>query len=319
MSQSFESIGGGKIQRTTIIWSVPSIAVGSEVDYENSNNIASDANGKRIYIKMYINPQSIGISDSKVVNETLTKGGYVVQYWGEKNRTLDISGTTGSAGIEGINILRKIYRSEQYGFENILKRRIQMAKKEIENSVLENASKLNNIKSGPQISLVPSALTDGVKTAMDIFAGENGSKNLDNLTELNAISSTESLGSLATLIEMHYGGVVYQGYFTQFSYNESATEPGHFQYRMSFTSIRDEGERKNFAPWHRNPLNSDGEARQSSIPRDSYTSWNLTFPYSRDENFRPASAFGNIEQGVRTDFTVDLAPEVTGFKPVVRK
>lgn len=320
MPDNYESAGEGKIARTTIIWSLPSVSVGPDVDYESSNNIASDANGQRIYVKMYINPQSVGISDSKIINETLTKGGYVIQYWGEKNRTFDISGITGSSGIEGINILRRVYRNEQYEYENILKNRIQAAKKEIENSVLENASKLNNITSGPQISLVPTLLTDGIQTAMDIFSGESGSKNVDNVTELNSISTTESLGSLASLVEMHYDGVVYQGYFTQFSYSETANEPGHFSYRMSFVSLREEGVRRNFMPWHRNPLNDDNEPRQSSIPMDSYTSWNLTFPYDRSDNFRFPADKGSINLGNNSEFVgVDVQTDIPGFKPVTRK
>jgi len=312
--------GNLKIRRKTIIWSLPSVAVGSDINYENSENIASDANGQRIYVKMYVNPQSVGIADSKIVNETLTKGGYVVQYWGEKNTTISLAGTVGSSGIEGINILNRVYRNEQFEYENIIKNRIQAAKREVENAVLENASNLNNIKSGPQISLVPTTLSNGLDTIMDIFSNSNGSKEVDNLTEMNSISSTESLGALSALVEMHYDGVVYQGYFTQFGFDETASEPGHFSYRLSFTVLRKEGIRKNFMPWHRNPRNENGEPRQSSTPREDYTSWNLTFPYHEETSSAFPSKLGSIGIGATSNFVVsDQSGEKEGFRPVKRK
>ncbi len=64
--------------------------------------------------QLYINPTSFSIKESKLVRSDLTKGGYVVQYFGEQLQVIDVSGTTGSSGVEGINILRDIYRHEQH-------------------------------------------------------------------------------------------------------------------------------------------------------------------------------------------------------------
>ena len=58
---------------------------------------------------MYINPQQMNIDEKKVIKQQRTKGGYIIQYWGEELTTLNISGTTGSAGVEGINVLYEIY------------------------------------------------------------------------------------------------------------------------------------------------------------------------------------------------------------------
>jgi len=71
-------------------------------------------------IEMYINPQNIQISSRKEINRVRTKGGYFAQYWGEDFDTITITGTTGSAGIEGINVLRDIYRSEQLTLAKIV-------------------------------------------------------------------------------------------------------------------------------------------------------------------------------------------------------
>jgi len=63
-------------------------------------------------VEMYINPQNISYEDSKIITPTRTKGGYIIQYWGEELGTINLSGHTSSAGIEGINLLRMIYRIE---------------------------------------------------------------------------------------------------------------------------------------------------------------------------------------------------------------
>ena len=68
-------------------------------------------------VQMYINPENFVVRDSKQITETRTKGGCVMQYWGEKLTQMTLSGTTGSSGIRGINVLRDIYRSENRGFE----------------------------------------------------------------------------------------------------------------------------------------------------------------------------------------------------------
>ncbi len=63
-------------------------------------------------VKMYINPENFVIRESKQITNTRTKGGFVIQYWGENLTELTLSGTTGSSGVRGINVLRDIYRSE---------------------------------------------------------------------------------------------------------------------------------------------------------------------------------------------------------------
>src|SRR5579859_8262852 len=51
-------------------------------------------------VKMFVNPESITYNHKKLINKDRTKGGYTLQYWGEELSTLNISGTTGSSGIE---------------------------------------------------------------------------------------------------------------------------------------------------------------------------------------------------------------------------
>lgn len=88
-------------KRSLIQWEVPHIGGGQTIE-------------------MYINPQNMTISSRKEINRVRTKGGYFAQYWGEDFDTIAITGTTGSAAIEGINVLRDIYRSEQLALAKIV-------------------------------------------------------------------------------------------------------------------------------------------------------------------------------------------------------
>ena len=68
-------------------------------------------------VDMYVNPRNIKYNDKKIINDMRTKGGYIQQYWGEEKTVLNIEGTTGSSGVEGINVLEDVYRSEQIAFD----------------------------------------------------------------------------------------------------------------------------------------------------------------------------------------------------------
>src|SRR5512135_2016378 len=87
----------GKLNRNIITWFVPQFGT----------------------VRMYVNPQNIAYNHRKLINKDRTKGGYTLQYWGEELDTINISGTTGSSGIEGINMLYEIYRAEQYAFDAV--------------------------------------------------------------------------------------------------------------------------------------------------------------------------------------------------------
>lgn len=99
--------------RRLIVWEIPFVADGS-VPIKDEH--------QRRFVQMYVNPQNLQINSRKLITETRTKAGYINQYWGEEFETINLQGTTGDAGIEGINVLREIYRSEQIALLNMIKR-----------------------------------------------------------------------------------------------------------------------------------------------------------------------------------------------------
>jgi hypothetical protein len=275
--------------------------------------------------QLYMNPQTFTIRDQKLVQKSLTKGGFAVQYWGEELPVIDVQGTTGSAGVEGINILRDIYRHEQLHYRTVLadrQREIAQAAAAARREAEEESydSGFGGFLMGAGDLLTGGALSktkDGVANSVDILFGSDiGS---DYGGKGGSFKSVPTLAAFATNIDMYYQGEFYRGYFTSFSTTESASEPGHFTYNFNFVVTRRSGKRENFMPWHRNPRSFDGDTVMSQSTTTEKGSWPgvemLSFPPSdswvsgntRAEGLNTA---GNPELGpgsVRSEFTDDMS------------
>jgi len=177
-------------------------------------------------VQMYINPQNFQIKESKQIEEVRTKGGFVVQYWGENLIQLTLSGTTGSSGVRGINVLRDIYRSENKGFDVVA------------------AQLMNEIEETTSSPLEGRSLSKQMETlARDVY-------NRNFLLR-------PTLGSLAVSMILFYQGVQYKGFFKDFSVTEGIEKLGLFDYVINFTATEVRGQRKNFLGWHKEPLADD--------------------------------------------------------------
>ncbi len=174
-------------------------------------------------IQMYINPQNFVVSDSKQITPTRTKGGFVVQYWGDNLTKITLSGTTGSSGVKGIQVLRDIYRAENRAFELIA------------------AQQLND-------------LMDLSKESLDAKNSASLLLNLSKKTREQSVLLRPSLASLALNILLFYQGIQYRGFFTDFTMTENVSNLGLFDYNMNFTVTETRGSRDNFMAWHKEPL-----------------------------------------------------------------
>lgn len=238
----------------------------------------SDRTG-RAAIPVYINPQQFSITEEKIISSNLTKGGYVIQYWGEKLPRIQVSGTTGSAGVEGIEVLRKVYRHEQLQFQTVLLDRAQEFAAEIEESFADTPQVgagiglvLDTITSGGF-----SNITDGVSSTLeaiqDAFNGISGNS--------RQIELIPTLAAFAVSIDLYFQGEKFRGYFTDFNVTENAQTPGLFDYTFNFDVLVRRGRRKNFMPWHRSPYrggNRRNSPRPASIPIEGSVPRELSFP-----------------------------------------
>lgn len=193
-------------------------------------------------VDMYINPQSITYKDGKVISSERSKGGFILQYYGEEFTEISLNGHTGSSGIEGINVLYDVYRSEQVAFDPYALLISQVIEDQRSNLQLgrNDAGEFFSDVGGTVLN----AFADGLQTATT-----------------GPTRPTPTLASLAFSVEMYWQGWVYRGFFRDFTLTESADKLGLYDYSISFSAFQKRGYRYNTMPWHRSatsgPSNSD--------------------------------------------------------------
>ena len=268
----------------------------------------------RVSRKLYLNPQTVNIREQKLINEQLTKGGFVIQYWGEQLQELQASGTTGSSGIEGINILRDIYRHEQAAMRAVLlERQDLLAVNARESAIAKGLADDEEYSTFEGILDLTtggaySSITSGVSNAIDILTDAASGSYLD--LEHSQFSAPPNLASFATTIDIHFQGEMFRGFFTTFSYTEDANTPGIFTYQFTFKITKRVGLRNNFMPWHRSPVSYDGETVQASTPPNSTMLSELTFPYTNETQVELTAVpsdlgVNDFGQGVTEDMATD--------------
>lgn len=213
-------------------------------------------------INMYINPQQMRIQEKKIITKQRTKGGYVIQYWGEELPTINLEGHTGSSGMEGINVLRNVYRAEQNAFKSVAE------------LLKDRLREFTGVSPAGALGAASSTAAGALRGVAGGLLGQGINPSL-----------FPTLASLATAVELHYQGWVYRGFFEDFSVTESvANGVGVFNYTLTFTVLDRRGIRTNFMPWHRQAAELDG----SGAPRGegSYNSSdtaNTPLSFAREE------------------------------------
>lgn len=198
-------------------------------------------------VRMYVNPSAITYADKKLITKDRTKGGYTLQYWGEELTTINISGTTGSSGIEGINVLHELYRAEQYAFDSTgLMLAANNASADVANNLINGVGgaigqSINGLFGGDPNS--PTAAAGGA----GLLGGILG---LDSPNNTLSAKNIPSLAQLAFTVEMYYNGWVYRGFFENMTINERA-DNFLLEYQMTFTATQRRGYRTNYFPWTR--------------------------------------------------------------------
>jgi hypothetical protein len=233
-----------KLKRNIISWLVPEIGL----------------------VKMYINPESISINDKKLIQKEQTKGGFSLQYWGEDLKTIRLSGTTGSSGIEGVNLLHEIYRAEQHVFDGTA---LTIANK--------NAATTDLISKGVDsiFSGVGSLFGGGSTVSSILGLGAGLTKGALGVDSSLAPSIIPSLAQYAFTVEMFYDGLVHRGYFTDMSVTEATDFL--FKYDISFTVTQTRGYRTNYLGWHKSPNN----APSRDNPESPYSAYGDDYSFDR--------------------------------------
>lgn len=188
-------------------------------------------------VEMYINPQSVNTTYKKLITPQRTKGGYAIQYWGEELTLLRLSGTTGTSGIEGINVLHDVYRNEQLAIDPFA----------LFLAAAADEGLLDSSGIGSTVAGAIGGVTGGIVGGL-LSAGA------DSINDIIGTRPKPSLAQLAFTVELYWSGEVYRGYFTDFVLTESVDNLGLFNYDISFTATQKRGFRQNFMPWHRSAI-----------------------------------------------------------------
>lgn len=195
-------------------------------------------------IKMYVNPSSITYNHKKIITKDRTKGGFTLQYWGEDLDTLNISGTTGGAGVEGINVLEEIYRAEQYAFDTA---GMLIASQNNSTNLSNSLADLGEGIGGNIGGIVGGAI--GSTLGLDDLS--NGFNNINN-------NNVPTLAQLAFTVEMYYGGWVFRGFFESMNVTERA-DNFLWDYQITFTVTQRRGYRTNYFPWSKSASNGPSQ------------------------------------------------------------
>jgi hypothetical protein len=267
-------------------------------------DLGRSAIGDRLVIPLYINPQTFSIQEKKLITPTLTKGGYVIQYWGEELPVIQASGTTGSGGIEAINILRDIYRHEQIHFNQLLIERARLLEEEARNN-LEN---IPTFTAGSTVTGILDSLTaggfsdivNGVESSIEAITDAALGITDDNPASVELVPT---IGAFASSMILFFQGEKFHGFFQDFKVDENATKPGHFDYSFSFSVTKRTGRRGNFMPWHRSPFDATGFPTTVSLPKEGQKLEELSFATTQSSvvSTKPRSTFDETQESPQED------------------
>lgn len=260
------------IKRETLKFMVPVSVFGIK-----SNNLE----GRKL-IPCYLSPDNFSINESKIIKENITKGGYVVEYWGEELPKIEASGTTGSGGIEAIEILRSIYRNEQIQMKELLERRSRLLSQAIDTELKDTSSATLGAGIAESFDILFSNAYSEIKSGTQSVIDEITNIWSEQETNPQPANLIPSLGSFAVSVDLYLQGVKYRGYFTRFNVKENSESQGLFSYDFGFHVTKRSGVRNNFMPWHRSPVDLNGDPVEASIPIEGPRPEELSYPYGRN-------------------------------------
>lgn len=198
-----------------------------------------------LFLVMRPNPQSFQKTCSKIINEQLTNSGWSITHWGNNLDTITVSGVTAS----------KIGNPDQYKKSEFLTANVaSYANSFVSDSgtakhgpkqwadidrfmlKLEQIYKLDKERVGSLGDILNNTYTPLAvvsRSLNNLFSSKkmNNDVSSDRSNLLESIKNGTATRAQSFII---YDYTIYWGYFTQFSYNQSATDKPR-QYNYSFT------------------------------------------------------------------------------------
>lgn len=179
------------------------------IDYKNSSENPPS-------LIMLVNPQNMSISSDKKINSEFSRGGYVIEDWGDMQDIITFTGKIGGYYILnpriGFSGLNRYERSKSLSFKNLMNLFLIYRNN---GAVFEKTVK--NPERGSQDRLISNS---GLARIND---------RIPKITQ-NAKNRISYLGD----ISLSYDNIIYKGSFDDFSIEENADQPYLLNYKFSF-------------------------------------------------------------------------------------
>lgn len=186
------------------------------IDYKGKGGLKNPPS-----VTFLVNPATLTTALTKKINTTFTRGGYVVETWGDNLDVLNFSGTIGAYYVLSNSTagtgLNRYDRSKSYSFRNLMEIFLIYRNNGAVFSELQKNEK--NEEYVNESKLIENA----------------GTKTIDNL---NAMKTTKTRIKSVGDVYLQYDRTLYMGSFDSFSIEEDATKPFTLNYSFSFTVLR---------------------------------------------------------------------------------
>ena len=203
-----------------------------------------------LILVMRPNPQTFQKTSNKIVNEQLSNSGWIDTHWGNSRDVITVSGVTASKiGIPQHYKKDEFLTANTKSFLNDLKSNSGTAKHgpkqwaDVDRFMLklEQIYKTDKERTGKLMDLLKGNVITGViASGLNPFKGSSwtqvGGKKESNRSELlKSIKEGYAARAQSFIV---YDYCIYWGYFTSFSYTESATDkPRQYSYNFTFKVV----------------------------------------------------------------------------------
>lgn len=203
-----------------------------------------------LILVMRPNPQTFQKTSNKIVQEQLSNSGWIDTHWGNGRDIITVSGVTASKiGVPQQYSKDEFLTANTRSYLNDLTSNSGTAKHgpkqwaDVDRFMLklEQIYKTDKERTGKLMDLItntPSSLNNYLKKAGNVFSKVIGSNKKYDTTDSDLLKSIKEGYASRAQSFIIYDYCIYWGYFTNFSYTESATDkPRQYSYNFTFKVV----------------------------------------------------------------------------------
>ena len=165
-------------------------------------------------LELYVNPESFAKTYQQIVTKLQTRGGFVLQHWGEQLSSIEASGKSG------------VFFTAQ---REVLDTGVELFRQGSQNEPPKLPSNSAGIQSSSEEYGLANIAVEHTPDRKTTKAWISFHKFIDMYRK-------------STLLQLFYDGRIYSGFLTNFSWGEDAMNPFLITYSFSYTVLNEERE-----------------------------------------------------------------------------